>query len=96
MKANRMVTATALCTAALVLSAATAAADIQRGKALHDENCMKCHGTEVYTRENRRINSLAALRSQVTRCEMSQELRWSDEQAEDVVQYLNETFYKFE
>jgi len=42
-------------------------ADADKGKKLHDENCMKCHGNEVYTRKDRFISSRAALDKQVKR-----------------------------
>ena len=72
------------------------AADTPAGKALHDEHCMACHDTGVYSREKKRIVSLDALRKQVTRCEISQGMNVTPEQTESIVQYLNESFYRFE
>lgn len=79
------------------------AADIERGKQLHEENCLKCHTSimggdpnSIYTREDRRIGSLAALDKQVRRCKTSLGVSWPDDQIDDVVTYLNETFYKFD
>lgn len=87
-------------TIALVTTAQ--AADIKRGKELHDENCVKCHvsmvggdGTGIYTREDRRIDSLEALNNQVRRCKTSLGVSWPDDQIDDVVAYLNHNFYKF-
>jgi cytochrome c553 len=71
------------------------AADIAHGKALQQENCMSCHGNAVYTREDRKITSLAGLEKQVRRCELSLGLKWFDEEVADVVAYLNDAFYKF-
>ncbi|MFN2308602.1 MAG: cytochrome c [Gammaproteobacteria bacterium] len=70
------------------------AADLQAGRLLHDEHCMKCHDSGVYTRDDRRVTSLDGLRKQVKRCELSLGLTWFDEQTEDVVQYLNDAYYK--
>lgn len=70
-------------------------ADASNGKALHDAQCMKCHDNKVYTRSDRFISSHAALTKQVTRCQLNVGAQWFDEDVADVVQYLDETFYKF-
>lgn len=85
-------------TALLTLAQAvpfSAAADLKAGQALHDQHCMKCHDSGVYTRDQRRVSSLDGLRKQVTRCELSLGLSWFDDQRENVVQYLNSNYYKF-
>lgn len=87
-----------LCTLAILGTgpvSAVAAADVNTGQELHAANCTSCHDSGVYTRQNRRVNSLAALRQQVQRCERAQGLRWFDDQLESVVQYLNQTYYRF-
>lgn len=64
-------------------------------KNLYEANCTTCHGSEVYTREDRMIDSLSGLESQVRRCESSLELRWFDDQIMDVTQLLNDRYYHF-
>jgi hypothetical protein len=64
-------------------------------QSLYDQNCVSCHGSEVYTREDRKIGSLAALETQVRRCETALELRWFDEDISEVTQLLNDRFYHF-
>lgn len=88
---------------AIFISSHAIAADIQRGKQLHDENCLKCHTSimggdpnSIYTREDHRMTSLAALDKQVRRCKTSLGVSWPDDQIDDVVAYLNQTFYKFD
>lgn len=78
------------------------AADLKRGKQLLEENCIKCHadmvggdGSKIYTRSDRRIDSLAALNKQVHRCRNSLGVPWPEDQIADVVAYLNKTYYKF-
>ena len=71
------------------------AADIKNGKKLQQKNCMSCHDDSMYTRDNRRIKSLPALRTQVQRCESTLGLTWFDEEVDDVTAYLNQSFYKF-
>jgi Skp family chaperone for outer membrane proteins len=89
----------------LGLSLATSsaiAADANRGATLHNEQCMACHaarfsdaGNEIYTRSDRRVQSLAALQKQVDRCKNNLQIVWFDEDVADVVAHLNATFYKF-
>jgi mono/diheme cytochrome c family protein len=78
------------------------AVDLKRGKQLLEENCIKCHadmvggdGSKIYTRADRRIDSLAALNKQVHRCKTSLGVPWPEDQIADVVAYLNKTYYKF-
>lgn len=72
------------------------AADIERGKRLHDEHCVKCHSSDMYTRENRIVNSYDALKERIRQCELSNDLAWFEEEVEDVSAYLDEEFYRFE
>jgi len=83
--------------ATLLLSATgqLLAADIDHGKALKEENCMGCHDDGVYTRKDRRVTSLEGLEKQVRRCELTLGLQLFDDDVNDVVSYLNQTFYKF-
>ena len=71
------------------------AADIQRGKALHDENCQRCHQSIVYTRPERMVEDLPGLRQRISQCELSNSLLWFDEEIDDVTAYLNYEFYHF-
>ena len=71
------------------------AADIEAGKQLVATHCYKCHGTEVYTRADRRVTTLPQLHSQVRRCELSLGLTWFDQDIENVADYLNKEFYRF-
>jgi len=78
------------------------AADIKRGRILHNENCIQCHasmyggdGTSIYVREDRRIDSMSALIKQVKRCKNSLGLPWPEDQTDDLIAYLNKTFYHF-
>jgi len=86
----------------LILISTQVNADIKNGKELHDSNCTSCHisiqggdGTGIYTRENNRIETYPALIKQVKRCRDSLGVAWPEEHVNDVVEYLNTTFYKF-
>lgn len=62
--------------------------------ALHEQNCVKCHGTEVYTRPDRKVTSYEGLGRQVQRCETALGLRWFDEDIAEVTRYLNREYYR--
>lgn len=66
------------------------------GEALHEEHCTRCHGSEVYTREDRNVHSLAGLEAQVRRCDQNLGLTWFDDEVSQVTGYLNDHYYKFE
>ena len=81
----------------------TYAADATRGQELHDENCISCHaamygdkGNEIYTRKNRKIETLVGLQKQLQRCKNSLGTNWPEDQINDVQLYLNNNFYHFE
>ncbi len=57
--------------------------------------CMSCHGTDVFTRPDRKITSLPALESKVRSCDAGLSTNWFDDEILDVVAYLNQTYYKF-
>jgi len=81
---------------AVFLSAGSQAlAGAERGQQLHDKQCLKCHDNGVYTRENRFVSSREALTKQVQRCNLNVGAQWFEEDVNDVVLYLNESFYKF-
>jgi mono/diheme cytochrome c family protein len=88
---------------ALFAAAGAASADVERGARLHAENCVTCHrslvggdGSKLYTREDRRVTSLAGLEAQVRRCENNLGLTWFDDQVADVVEYLHANYYDFQ
>jgi cytochrome c len=80
----------------ILASAPSLAVDPANGKALTDKHCVRCHGSEVYTRENRRVTTLPGLHKQVRFCEQNLGLTWFDDQIEDTATYLNLEFYKFD
>jgi len=77
------------------LSSSSFAIDVNHGKSLQQENCMRCHDDGVYTRDERKVTTLDALRQQVQRCETNLDLQWFPEDVDAVIEYLNTSFYKF-
>ena len=75
-----------LTTTVLAASQTVSAIDSNHGKSLQQKNCMSCHDDGVYTREERRVTSMDALRNQVQRCETNLALQWFPEDADAVIE----------
>ncbi|HEX6266332.1 MAG TPA: hypothetical protein VFZ81_05495 [Burkholderiales bacterium] len=73
-------------------AAAMAAGDAANGERLH-RSCLQCHGTEVYV-PNAKIKSLAALRKETARWGDYYNPKFTRQEIEDLVAYLNRDFYK--
>ena len=65
------------------------------GKALYENNCTRCHNTEVFTRDDRGVKSLEGLKTRVKQCSLATESKWVDNEINIVVEYLNKNYYKF-
>lgn len=72
------------------------AGDIENGDDLHFESCTGCHDSNVYTRDERKVKSLAQLGRQVRFCKDTIGVAWFDDEVEDVIEYLNATYYHFQ
>ena len=64
--------------------------------------CEACHvskvggdGSAIYTRKDRRVTSLAKLKTQVARCNTELNIGLFPEDEEQIVAYLNAAHYKF-
>lgn len=82
---------------AIVACYATAsqAVDLENGDDLHFENCTGCHDSTAYTRDDRKVQSLARLGTQVRFCKDNLDLTWFDDEVNDVIGYLNKEYYHF-
>lgn len=70
------------------------AADLERGRALHDTFCIACHSPEVYVRPDRLANSYLEIRQQVERWQGNARLGWTPYDVQSVTDYLAEKYYK--
>ena len=85
-------------TLALCVGSAQAAllpGDAAKGKAVHAKQCSACHDTGVYTRSDRRMKSVEGLIGQVNNCVRQTGAKLDRDQINDLVKYLDESFYKF-
>ena len=73
-------------------TAATAAVDADK---LHNARCTSCHGNSVYTRPDRRVQSLDALSAQINACGHGSGQPLGAEERNALIRYLNERYYRF-
>jgi hypothetical protein len=69
--------------------------DVANGKMLQEKKCMSCHDNRQYTRPNRIIHTFEDLHARVEFCDTASNANFSFDDIDDVVEYLNVTFYKF-
>lgn len=67
---------------------------VQRGQELYATQCLTCHTERLHEREKSKIRTLADLRAEVTRWSRETKQRFSAEDIEDVVRYLDLSHYR--
>ncbi len=90
-----------ICASLLVLLVSSAYAaslpgDSANGERLLDANCMACHQTDIFTRKDRKVQSLDALKEQLVACSHAAKKDFSASEMQDLLKYLNDQFYHFE
>ena len=75
-------------------AAAWTAGDPVRGAILH-EDCLGCHGTELYVPPRAKVKTLAALKKETERWNDRMNPKFTKQEVEDLVAWLNRDFYKF-
>lgn len=72
------------------------AMEFDRGEALYENHCSACHDPQVHVAgEARHVATLADLRARVAAWSVHSGLNWSDEDINDVTDYLDRRFYRF-
>jgi mono/diheme cytochrome c family protein len=87
-------TALPLLVGVIGLSPLAVAAEVD-AHALVEKNCTSCHGSEMYTRADRKIDSLSALETQVEACNTNLNTGMFPEEVNAVATLLNAQYYKF-
>jgi len=90
-----------LCAVALALAASLfqggcnqPVGDAARGAQLH-RDCVGCHGTEIYGPPKAKVATLDELRAETERWNDRMNPKFTEQEVEDLVAYLNASFYKF-
>ncbi|CAK0769704.1 Green heme protein [Gammaproteobacteria bacterium] len=94
MRVNLSIVLVSLVTALQILPAQ--AEPMVKPQDLMDKNCVRCHGSEVYTRADRRVKTLEGLHQQVRRCTQMVGTAWFDEEIDAVAKHLNQLYYRFQ
>jgi len=69
--------------------------DPDRGRALYENQCRFCHSQKIHSRPNRQALTRAELRQTVDTWSRQASQAWTQEEIDDVVEYLNRTQYHF-
>lgn len=82
----------------LLLSLQTAVAEetVMNGAELTQQHCTRCHGDEVYMRDNRKVKTLESLKQQAYGCNSMTGANLFEEDVEKIINHLNAEFYHFE
>lgn len=87
-----------LFTLCLLFSSATLAADApnaERGRLLYENHCMVCHTAKVHGRIRPLPLDMKELRSIIAFWAKNEKLSWTEQEIDDVAQYLDITHYRF-
>ena len=95
MPARSILATLLLITASAAQADALLLGDAAKGKALHGRHCTGCHATGVYTRPDRGVRSVEGLTGRVRLCNTQLKTGLSNDELNDLVRYLNESFYRF-
>ena len=79
-----------------VVNSSPSAAEPSRGRLLYESHCSGCHDKSVHGRESRVAKSFADIRAQVFRWNTFVGTSWSNQDIDQVAQYLNSRYYQFE
>jgi hypothetical protein len=90
-----IISITAYLLSSLVMSGSVLAQANPEGKTLVEANCISCHASDVYTRDNRKVKQYITLQTQVEACNTQLGTGWFPEDVHAVVDYLNQNHYKF-
>lgn len=72
------------------------ASDLENGRDLHQQNCIRCHSASTYSSENRKVMDKKALIARVKLCDYSLGTQLFDDDIADIAAYLNKEYYHFD
>ena len=78
----------------LVWSGDGGAGDAGRGRLLYENHCTVCHTSVVHVREQRKASTRDEIRSWIVRWQKELGLQWTSSEIDDVIEYLNDDYYK--
>lgn len=93
--ASLLVAAAALANGLGLVTTDAEATDLQRGQMLYETQCQSCHDSVLHLRKERQVHTFAQLEEKVRQWSNYQNTGWSEEEIDDVTDYLNSIFYYF-
>lgn len=81
--------------AMLAMTAPARAENFGRGQELYEDHCQACHEDLIHEK-NRKIRSLDELQKRIQSWAVHTGNTWTREEINDVLYYLNKSFYRFE
>lgn len=69
--------------------------EVTRGQMLYENHCTSCHESTVYIRTKRKAKNYKEVDNWVSQRAEWLNLGWSDIEKQEVIQYLNERYYKY-
>ena len=79
----------------LLLPLPVCAQDAAQGRVLYETHCGGCHYERVHQRLRTSVKDLSDLRDMVARWAPQTKRNFTLEEQDDIVQYLNESHYRF-
>jgi len=79
----------------LPVAAPALSQDLERGRTLYESYCGICHYERIHQRLKPAVRDLAELRDMVARWAPQTKHAFTLDEREEVVQYLNESHYRF-
>lgn len=70
------------------------AADLERGRMLHENHCRMCHDSVAYKRSDKIAHTYDEIKAQVTRWQTNTGLHWSEADIDSVTAFVAKTYYK--
>ncbi len=97
-KAGRAVFARCLLSAFLCVPwlTPTSAADFRHGQELYNDHCDSCHESFTHPGKDRKVQSLSDLKKRITSWAEHTGQYWSEQDINDVVYYLNKSYFHFD
>ena len=76
-------------------SEAKVLSEVTRGHMLYENHCTSCHESTVYIRTKRKATNYKEVGNWVNQFADWLNLGWGDVEKQEVMQYLNERYYKY-
>ena len=76
-------------------SEAKVLSEVTRGQMLYENHCTSCHECTVYIRTKRKAKNYKEVGNWVNQRAGWLNLGWGDVEKQEVIQYLNERYYKY-